>query len=96
MKESQNLVFEIRMIFSQPQEKAAYDVFLDDFIEFIESRRLTIGGIGGQLPLLKADGIVSSWEKSLPSEEDRLAVLDWLKQRREVVSAEAGALMADR
>lgn len=88
--EFQELVFKVRMTFRQPLAEPAYDVLLDAFIELIESRRLIVGGLGGQLPLVEADGIVSAWGRGSPAEEDRQAVLDWLRHRPEVASAEVG------
>lgn len=78
------------MTFRQPLAEPAYDVLLDAFIELIESRRLIVGGLGGQPPLVEADGIVSAWGRGSPAEEDRQAVLDWLRHRPEVASAEVG------
>lgn len=86
----QELVFEIRIRFHQTMEEARLDTFLDDFIELIESRRLVVGGFGGTLPLLATDGIVSTFKRGSPTEEDRQAVLDWVRQRPEVAEVEAG------
>jgi len=88
--EFQELVFEIRVRFHQPLDDTAYDPFLDAFIEFIESRQLAIGGLGGRLPLAETDGIISAWSRDSPSEEDRQAVLAWLHERPEVALAEVG------
>lgn len=93
MGEFQELVFEVRIQFCQPMDDASLDAFLDRFIELIESRHLAVGGLGGLLPLLETDGIVSAWGRGSPTEADRQAVLDWLRQRSEVASAEAGDLV---
>lgn len=90
--EFQELVFEVRIRFRQPMDDAAHDAFLDGFIELIESRHLAAGGMGGQQPL-EADGVVSAWGRGSPSEADRTAVLNWLRQHPEVASAEAGDLI---
>lgn len=91
--EFQELVFEVRVQFRQSIGDAAYDDFLDGFIELIESRQLAVGGMGGQLPLLESDGVVSAWGRGSPTEADMAAVVDWLQQRPEVASAEAGDLV---
>ncbi len=59
----QELVFEVRIRFHQPMEETRLGIFLDDFIELIESRRLVVGGLGGSLPLLATDGIVSTLKR---------------------------------
>ncbi len=88
--EFQELVFEVRMAFRQPLEAADYDVLFDAFIALIESRHLAVGGLGGRLPLVDTDGIVSAWGRGSPSDDDRQAVLDWLKNRSELAHAEVG------
>lgn len=74
-------------------DDAAHDAFLDGFIDLIESRHLAVGGMGGQLPLMETDGMVSTWGRASTTEVDRAAVLGWLRQRPEVVSAETGDLV---
>lgn len=88
--EFQELVFEVRMAFRQPLDEPAYDDLLDAFIDLIESRRLAVGGLGGRLPLVETDGIVSAWGRGSPTGEDRQAVLQWLQNRPEVARAEVG------
>ncbi|UZR28133.1 YggL family protein [Methylococcus mesophilus] len=91
--EFQERVFEVRMRFHNPMDDAAHDDFLDGFIALIESRHLAVGGLGGQLPLMETDGIVSAWGRGSPTEEDRQAVLDWLRRHPRVAGAEAGDFM---
>jgi uncharacterized protein YggL (DUF469 family) len=91
--EFQELVFEVRIRFRQPMRDAALDAFVDGFIDLIESRRLIVGGLGGRLPLLETTGIVSTRERGSPTEENRLAVLDWLLRRPDVAEAEAGGFV---
>ena len=74
-------------------EDAAHDAFLDGFIEIIESRHLAVGGMGGQLPLTETDGVVSAWGRGSPTEVDRAAVADWLRQHPDVASADVGDLV---
>ena len=90
MGEFQERVFEFSIRFQQPMEDAELDAFLDDFIDLIEPRRLIVSGLGGRLPLLETDGIVSALERGSPTEEDRQFILDWLRQRTDVATAEAG------
>lgn len=91
--EFQELVFEVRMQFHQPMDGASHDAFLDGFIELTESRYLAVGGMGGQLPLLGTDGIVSALGRGSPTEANQQAVLEWLRHRPEVASAEVGDLV---
>ena len=91
--EFQELVFEVRVQFRQPMDDAAHDAFLDEFIEIIESRHLAVGGMGGQLPLMETDGVVSAWGRGSPTEVDRAAVADWLRQHPDVASADVGDLV---
>jgi len=91
--EFQEFVFEVRAVFRQPLDEADYDVFLDDFIDMIESRQLCIGGMGGQLPLTETSGVLQAMKRGSPSEEDRQFVVNWLRQRPEVASAEVGELV---
>lgn len=88
--EFQELIFEVRMAFKAPLDDANYEPFLDAFIDFIEMRRLAVGGLGGRLPLSETDGMISAWERGSPSDEDRQAVLAWLQARSEVAQAEVG------
>jgi uncharacterized protein YggL (DUF469 family) len=89
----QELVFEVSIVFHQPMEGAALEAFVDGFIDLVESRRLIVGGLGGRLPLLKTDGVVSTRERGSPTEEDRQAVLNWLQQQSEVAGAEVGVFV---
>lgn len=88
--EFQELVFEVRLSFKEPLDGAAFEPFLDAFIDFIEMRRLAVGGLGGRLPLTETDGMISAWERGSPVDGDRQAVLAWLQARPEVAQAEVG------
>ena len=90
MGEFQELCFEIRIRFQQPIDEEMLDTFLDNFIQWIESRRLIVGGLGGALPLLATSGVISALKRGSPSEEDRQATLHWVRQQPEVVDAEVG------
>lgn len=63
--EFQEFVFEVRAWFHQAMAGAAYDQFLDAFIEMIEAQNLCVGGRDGRLPLLQTDGVIST---AYPSE----------------------------
>lgn len=93
MGEFQEFVFEIKIHFNQALDEAAFDKFLDEFIEFIESRQLIIAGLGGRLPLQETDGIVSTWGRGSTTEKDRQAVRDWLTQHPTVANANTGAFI---
>ncbi len=91
--EFQELVFEVRIRFQQPMDDVAHDAFLDGFIALIESRHLAVGGMGGSLPLMETDGIVSAWGRGSPTESDRQAVVDWLRRHPAVASADSSDFM---
>lgn len=91
--EFQELVFEVRIQFRLPMDGAAHDAFMDGFIEHIESHQLAVGGMGGQLPLLETEGIVSACGRGSATVQDRFAVLDWLRQHPKVASAKTGELV---
>lgn len=88
--ELQELVFEVLIRFHQPMTGAGLDAFWDDFIDLIESCRLGAGGLGGRLPLLETDGVISTLNQGSPAEDDWLAVQDWLRKRVEVLAVEVG------
>jgi uncharacterized protein YggL (DUF469 family) len=89
LQEFQELIFTVRAKFSRPLDENAYDPLLDDFIAFIESRDLDVGGMGGRLPLSETEGVIQAWKRRSPTEEDRRAVVAWLSSRPEVVEASA-------
>jgi uncharacterized protein YggL (DUF469 family) len=49
--------------------------------------------MGGHLPLAETSGVVQTMRRGSPSEEDRQFVVNWLRQRPEVASAEVGELV---
>lgn len=90
--EFRELVFEIRIAFRQPMDDDAYDAWLDAMIGMIEARGLCFGGMGGSLPMRETGGVIQKWGRGSPSEDDRQAVLQWLRDRPEVAHSEAGEL----
>jgi uncharacterized protein YggL (DUF469 family) len=91
--EFQELIFEVRVRFHAPLDEPAYEIFLDDFIDFLEANRLCVGGMGGRLPLLETDGMIDTWGRGSATEQHRQMVLGWLQSRAEVAEAEAGELV---
>lgn len=89
LQEFQELIFTVRAKFDRLLDENAYDPLLDDFIAFIESRDLGVGGMGGRLPLSEIEGVIQAWKRRSPTEEDRRAVVEWLSSRSEVVEASA-------
>lgn len=90
MGEFQELIFEVRILFRVPLDSASYDVFIDVFIDLIESRQLIIGGMGGRFPLTETDGMIATGRRGSPSEQDRQTLLVWLQERPEIAQAEVG------
>ncbi|EIV8493709.1 YggL 50S ribosome-binding family protein [Vibrio vulnificus] len=60
-----------------------YDVFVDDFIDFIDAKGLCFGGGG----LEHFEGFICAKERyESATEEQRAAVVEWLNTRAEVKS----------
>jgi uncharacterized protein YggL (DUF469 family) len=87
--EFQELIFLVRAQFHTPLDESAYIDLWTDFISFIEPRKLWIGGLGGSLPLSETEGMIQACGRGSPSEEDRQAVITWLRARPEIASASA-------
>ena len=72
-------------------DEAAYDPFMDAFIDLIEARRLIEHWRDGRPLVISRDG----WhrvgvEARSPSDDDWQTVLAWLKNRPEVANGEVG------
>lgn len=78
--------FELHVKFQRPIDGSDYDHFIDAFIDFVESRGMMIGGMGGRLPLIETTGMVLA-DKGLPSDKDRKILIEWLLARNEVENA---------
>lgn len=88
--EFQELVFKASVSFDPPLDAEAFDRFLDDVIEFVESRNLGLWGLGGCAPLSETSGLIQADYKSpllSPTEEDRQALLVWLQSYPQASSA---------
>lgn len=81
--------FELHVKFQRPIDGEDYDHFIDALIDFVESRRMMIGGMGGQLPLIETTGMVLA-NKGSPSDEDLKILIEWLLARHEVGNAAIG------
>ncbi|MCP5078102.1 MAG: DUF469 family protein [Psychromonas sp.] len=82
--------FEIIITFADFDENT-FDAFLDEMVDFIESRNLIIGGGGG---VDEFEAFVSSNERyGSASEDDRNAVSNWLEGRSVVQSVEVSDLV---
>lgn len=93
--ELQEFVFQVQIYFNRALDEVTFDSFLDDFIEVIECRSLSLGGFVGLLPIRETDGIISTWGRVSTTDEGRRAVQDWLMQYPEVANANTGALIDD-
>lgn len=91
--EFQELIFSVHAQFSPPLDESACIALWTEFINFIESRNLWVGGLGGDLPLVETEGVIQANGRGSPSEEDRQAVVAWLRARPEVTSASADDLV---
>lgn len=84
-------VFEVELAFTAPLNDAAYDTLLNAFIDLAESRNLLLCGFSGHIPFDNADGMISAQRGSV-TEEDREAILTWLRARPEIKSVVSAAL----
>lgn len=81
--------FDIELVFHSPMRGEPYHDFINDFFGFLEQRNLLGGGFGGKEPFSETDGVIANIERGSPTEEDREAVVQWLRGRPEVVDARA-------
>jgi uncharacterized protein YggL (DUF469 family) len=81
--------FDIELVFHSPMRGEPYHDFINDFFGFLEQRNLLGGGFGGQEPFSETEGVIANIERGSPTEEDREAVVQWLRGRPEVVDARA-------
>jgi len=81
--------FDVELVFHEPMRGEPYHDFINDFFGFLEERALLGGGFGGKDAFSETEGVVARIERGSPSEEDREAVIAWLRARPEVVDARA-------
>jgi uncharacterized protein YggL (DUF469 family) len=81
--------FDVELVFHNPMRGEPYHDFINDFFGFLEERALLGGGFGGKEPFSETEGVIARIERGSPSEEDREAVIGWLRARPEVVDARA-------
>ena len=81
--------FDIELVFHTPMRGEPYHDFINDFFGFLEQRGLLGGGFGGREPFSETEGVIANIARGSPGEEDREAVVQWLRARPEVVDARA-------
>jgi len=81
--------FDVELVFHEPMRGEPYHDFINDFFGFLEERALLGGGFGGKDAFSETEGVIARIERGSPSEEDREAVIAWLRARPEVVDARA-------
>lgn len=82
--------FEIKITFADFDENS-FDAFLDEVVEFIESRNLMIEGGGG---VDEFEAFISSNERyGSATDDDRNAVSNWLEEKLIVQSVEVSELV---
>lgn len=91
--EFQELVFEISVVFNTALTLADWDLFIDDFCEYVASQGLGLGGFGGRMPLSATEGWIHKRGRGSPTEEQRQALITWLSFRPEVQTALLGAMV---
>jgi len=81
--------FDIELVFHSPMRGEPYHDFINDFFGFLEQRGLLGGGFGGKEPFSETEGVIANIDRGSPGEEDREAVVQWLRARPEVTDARA-------
>jgi len=82
--------FEITITFTDFDENS-FDAFLDDMVDFIESKNLVIGGGGG---VDEFEAFISSSERyGSATEDDRTVVCNWLESKSVIQSVEVSDLV---
>lgn len=87
--EFQEHCFDVELVFHAPMRGEPYHDFINDFFGFLEQRGLLGGGFGGKEPFSETEGVIARIERGSPDEQDREAVVTWLRARQEVVDARA-------
>jgi len=83
------LGFEVSFKFKEIDE-ITFDAFFTEFVEFVESRHLIMGGAGGAESF---DIYISSYARYVSAtEEDRTAFEAWLSDREFVIEANVAPL----
>ncbi|MFT6985025.1 MAG: hypothetical protein ACJAT7_000832 [Psychromonas sp.] len=71
-------------------DETTFDSFFEEFIDFVGSRNLIMGGAGGTEVFTV---FISSYQRyGSASEEDRQAFVDWLAERDFIENANVGEL----
>lgn len=91
--EFQELGFTLSLNFQSPLDEVAYSPFLGALIDRIEGLSLSVGGLGGRLPIVETDGFVFSAEHGSVMPEQIGSLLDWCRNRPEVKEARASDLV---
>ena len=81
--------FHLELGFHDALADDSLDKLMDDLFEFLELRGLLAAGFGGRMPIQVTDGVVGAIGRGSPTEEDREAVVQWLRARPEVAEARA-------
>jgi uncharacterized protein YggL (DUF469 family) len=79
--------FDVEFVFRAPVRDVAHSAFIDEFFGFLEARGLMGGGFASSEPFTDVEGVIVRIGRGSPTEEDREAVVGWLRAHRDVVDA---------
>jgi len=79
----------VECVFHGPLSQDAHAECIGEFFGFLEQRGLMGGGFGGRMPLVETDGIIARIARGSPAQEDREAVVAWLRAHPAIVAARA-------
>jgi uncharacterized protein YggL (DUF469 family) len=85
--EFRELGFELGWQFRNIEDDVAVDAFIDAFLSFVEARDI---GFGGGFRPDGGDGFACRLNRGSVTEDDRTALVAWLKHHPAVASAQAG------
>ncbi|GGP18348.1 50S ribosome-binding protein YggL [Silvimonas iriomotensis] len=91
--EFQELGFDVHITFKAALDDAALTAFINDTLDYADSRGWMLGGLGGRLPLAETSAFVCKAARGSLGDADRDALVAWLKARSDVASAEAEGLV---
>lgn len=91
--EFQQLGFTLALTFHTPLCEAAYVPLWNALIDQIERMDLSVGGMGGRLPIIQTEGFVFSTDGASVTPVQAQSLLDWCRSRHEVKDVRASELI---
>jgi uncharacterized protein YggL (DUF469 family) len=85
--EFQMMIFRVKIVFKEAMADEPFEVFIDQFIEFVEANDLCLGAFGGRLPIKETVGVIDSLDgKRSMTKDDRRKVSSFLHNHEAIES----------